>query len=429
MTCKLLAIGDMHLGRRPTRLPEALAADADTLSSFAAWNQAVDLAIQEQVSAVILAGDVAESNFDYFEALPELTRGVQRLLEADIPTYAVSGNHDVKVLPLLAERIPAMHLLGAGGQWESATIEPAQHTGEPPITLWGWSFPTQVVSHSPLDDFPGRQAGQLNIGVLHCDRDTTDSRYAPVTTAALAHCGLDAWLLGHIHQPDPLTAANPSGYLGTLTGLDAGESGPRGPWLMHIEQGQITAMIQRPLGALRWQPLAVDLTDAATAEAITICENDALDALADALGEHADQPQVLGLRVRYVGDTHLSTAVIQATRIQSGRLYTLAQNAQIRYFVERSIIDVRPKIDVVALAQRDDQLGGLAQRLLILERTVDDAERQALLDRASAQTREMQQKTSWRKLADDGPDREQLAEWLRESGYRALRAMLEQVSP
>ena len=115
-------------------------------------------------------------------------------------------------------------LLGKGGTWEAATLE---GDGEK-VTLWGWSFPAQQGTRSPLSDAGFPRGPGPNLGLLHCDRDQAGSPYAPVMSRELEAAGLDGWLLGHIHVPDALTAPSPSGYLGSVTGANPGEAGAHG---------------------------------------------------------------------------------------------------------------------------------------------------------------------------------------------------------
>ena len=89
---KLLAIGDIQLGRIPSRLPEELAGRAHGLGPAEAWHWAVDAAIAAGAKAVLLAGDVVERADDFFEAYRELSRGVKRLADADIAIIGVAGN-------------------------------------------------------------------------------------------------------------------------------------------------------------------------------------------------------------------------------------------------------------------------------------------------------------------------------------------------
>src|SRR5262245_1795132 len=122
MEAKLLCIGDMHLGRRPARLPADLEVDASELGPAAAWKRCTAFAIAERVDAVLLAGDVVESANRFFEAFGVLERGVRELEAAGIRTIGVAGNHDVEVLPRLADEIAGFHLLGRGGRWESVEV-------------------------------------------------------------------------------------------------------------------------------------------------------------------------------------------------------------------------------------------------------------------------------------------------------------------
>ena len=113
---RILFVGDMHLGRRPGHLVAALAEHGlspQQLGPAAAWRNVVEYAQAEAVDCVVLAGDLVEADNARFEAFGHLQRGVQELVAADIEVCAVSGNHDVEILPRLAEAIPGFHLIGA----------------------------------------------------------------------------------------------------------------------------------------------------------------------------------------------------------------------------------------------------------------------------------------------------------------------------
>ncbi len=143
MGIRILCIGDMHLGRRPGRLPEAIKERGQALGPAAALARAVDLAIEQDVSAVLFAGDLVEHEDDFFEAYGLLRRELERLTAADIHILAVAGNHDTKVLPELADKLPEMCLLGRGGEWQSVCLSNKQ--GEQ-LRVLGWSFPTRIVN-------------------------------------------------------------------------------------------------------------------------------------------------------------------------------------------------------------------------------------------------------------------------------------------
>ena len=63
---RILAVGDIHLGRRPSRLPQDLDNRASDLGPSGAWQRTVTAALAADVKAVLLAGDVVEQENDFF---------------------------------------------------------------------------------------------------------------------------------------------------------------------------------------------------------------------------------------------------------------------------------------------------------------------------------------------------------------------------
>ena len=451
---KLLAVGDIHLGRAPSRLPPDLADRARELDSAEAWRRAVETAIEVGVKAVLLAGDVVEKDDDFFEAYRELSQGVRRLTDKGIEVIGVAGNHDVKVLPRLAEQISQFRLLGQGGQWQRREIA----EGNEVVSLWGWSFPQTQVHRSPLENAPLERGPGINLGLLHCDRGVAQSPYAPVAGSELDQAGLDGWLLGHIHKPDDLAAPSPNGdfypngYLGSLTGLNRGETGLRGPWLITLAGGRIAKVAQLPLAPLRWEYLEVPLdglNEAGEAqdhllqavrkfdEKLNEQRNQALEAMPGLEGRSSG-PTAVGLRVRFTGRTRFGTAAADAIP-EDDRGHIHDGNGNVHYFVESVRSDTRPEIDLRELAERQDPVGLLAQRLLLLEQpegaegaeghaeqdeSIEAARQRTTLIEAAKQKLDAQAgRPRWNGLPAATPDP---VEWLRRSGFRALDRLLAQ---
>ncbi len=126
---RLLCVGDIHLGRRPGRVAELLGDDSELqiseLGSDAAWRLTVNWALDNDVDAVVLAGDVVESLDDRFKAYGYLEKGVRDLNAAGIAVVGVAGNHDGVALPRLASRLEGFHLLGKGSKWEALELAKA----------------------------------------------------------------------------------------------------------------------------------------------------------------------------------------------------------------------------------------------------------------------------------------------------------------
>ena len=150
---ELLCVGDVHLGRRPGRVPTDLEGiEPRRLTPRAAFEAVVEEALAREVRAVLFAGDVVDAEDHFLEAYSVLEDGVRRLAQAGIEAIAVAGNHDVRALPRLADEVDGFRLLGRGGRWEQHLLR--DNSGEPLARLVGWSFPRARVIDSPLEGLP-----------------------------------------------------------------------------------------------------------------------------------------------------------------------------------------------------------------------------------------------------------------------------------
>jgi DNA repair exonuclease SbcCD nuclease subunit len=438
---KLLAIGDVHLGTRPGSLPEGLdeaGVDPRSLTPEAALRAAVERAIEEGVDAVLFAGDVVESSNARFEAMRPLEAAVRRLLDAGIRVLAVAGNHDVEALPRLAKMIEGFELLGAGGQWQSRLIEKA---GGPAVEILGWSFPERKVRNSPIDSLlrnpvSSERPGIARIGLLHGDLDASGGNYAPFTSREMAEAGLDAWLLGHIHRPSlkqgtDADGAGPRGYLGSLVGLDPGEMGPHGPWLVRVNsRGEVTTR-QLVIAPLRWEQFELqvdedegpeDLADRLLAEIARVGHE---------IQAQGSAPKALGLRPCLVGRTRHYDDLRRY--IDEGRWNGLLRSAgeKTLVFIDKVVDGLELAHDLSELARGDDPPALMARKLLILKRPGTDEERSALLETTRETLRSLVNEPRWAALGE-GRDQQDplsdasLAAILAKAGTDALSELLSQ---
>lgn len=369
MSRPILFVGDIHLGRSPHRLAQA-DLNSSELSPVAAWRRVVRYAIENKVQAVVLAGDVVDQDKDRFEAFGHLHRGVADLVAAGIRTIGVAGNHDHIALPRLAERIEAFTLLGRGGRWERLELEG--------VDLIGWSFPKRHHYEDPLQS-PGldealgsRRSSALSIGVLHADLDSGSSAYAPVRGADLAARDLAAWFLGHIHVPSQLQPERPIGYLGSLIGLNRGESGPRGPWLVQATSASTLTLEQVPLGPVYWTEIEVDLSE------LALEKDDAEDrihaALEAAVGRSSQGDiwlqrgdfSAVGCTARLVGRVRGRAQIATFVRERKPRELVF-ECAGVRWVVVKMVDHTQPVIDLEQLAAQKTPAGSLAQLLCAVE--------------------------------------------------------------
>lgn len=421
----LLLVGDLHLGRVPTRIPASLvgAGGLRALGPRAALDAMVDLARAERVLAVVLAGDVIDAENQYLEAIAPLGAAVRALAADGIATVAVVGNHDAASLPRAARRIPGLRLLGEGGRWEHLVLA---RDGDPVVRLLGWSFPATRHHASPLDSLPAevreRRFGDgLDVpvvGVLHCDLDATASAYAPVGAAALAAAGADLWALGHVHAASPGGVGAVRGYLGAACACDPGETGPHGPWLLGTG-GDGLALRHVPLSPVRYVRADVALDGAADAAAV---EDALVDALRDVAGRLDDPAGIVAVRLRAVGrvGAGIAAAIEAAARRPAGALAVDAGGAMA--FAEAIEDATRPALDLDSLAAVGDPRGAIARTLLALQRGGPEAD--ALLRSARASLDTVARRSVFARLDRPDPDDDAVREALARAARDALEALL-----
>lgn len=363
---RLLATADLHLGRRPRRLPADL---AEQYACQQVWADIVECAIDQQVEAVLLAGDIVDEENRFFEAIGPLERGVERLREHGIQTIAVSGNHDHDVLPRLARQTgeAGLRLLGEGGRWERHVLEV---DGQPRLQIVGWSFPTLHVTESPLPALADLELDKdlPSIGLLHGDLDNPTSSYGPLRLAELQQSRIGTWILGHIHKPttaDEL-AQRPILYPGCPQGCNpgAGGIGLHGPWLIDLSSGT-PHFRQLALARLRYETLQTSLNNLTSGNDLQSHLVDTMRAILATLAAESPTLEVLCLHLVITGRTELPEKLLleQARALQESDL-TLDG---IQICIHTISLQTTLPIDLDALQEEPGLLGELARLIQALD--------------------------------------------------------------
>jgi len=433
---RILFVGDMHLGRLPSRVPPAAldqgGMNLRDLGPAATWKRIVDAAIEHEVDAVALAGDLVERDNAMFEAYGPLAAGVRKLVEKGIIVAGVAGNHDTRVLPTLTAQIDDFHLLGSGGTW---SILPVSGGGGLTINLVGWSFPSPHHTGSPLKTPPPQPDG-ITFGLLHADLLDAGSRYAPVKSADLQGVGYRGWFLGHIHKPDPILTDGTPFYLGSVTGLKPTETGCHGPVLVQVDRGGHIEARRLPLATLRWEERDLDCSDLADpASDLAAHLLHELKSLHDSLKDELDETRALGVRVTLTGEVDDPSAMEKVLRdFQSGEAVIKPGGTVL--FVQKITNRVKARIDLFQVAGRSDPPGLLARQILALENPLQSVpgipDPVALVDNLVAASRrtmgKVDRESAFAPLVgeDDNLSPERIRGMLTRSGRLALAGLLAQ---
>ena len=432
----ILAIGDVHLGTGCSGVPDIVSSwgvDPTELTPAAGLKCAAEFALDQEVRAVLLAGDVVESTNARFEAMAPLEECIRLLVDAGIEVIAVAGNHDVEALPRLASLMEGFTLLGAGGRWESRIVT----KNETPVAeIVGWSFGERFVRQSPVSELllkPLERAFTQvpRIGLLHADLDASGGHYAPIRQVELDNTGYDAWLLGHIHKPslESISAhagVRPSGYLGSLVGLDPSETGPHGPWLLRVQDGGALHLEQIPLAPIRWEQVSISVEGLEHVEDVADRLLGEAENIARRISQEGHAPRALGLRARLTGTSACHEEIER--RVAAREWKDLGRVVDgMAVFFNKVVAAMTPRLDLAELAKGDDPAALMARRLEVLGR--DDEESNELLEQARAALAGTARDERWSPVGEhrnaiDPLSDEALREVLLRSGMTALNAML-----
>ena len=421
---RVVAVADVHLGKQPSKVPDALGRAAD-LSAAQAWRNLVTYCADDPPAALLIAGDLVDDDNDLFEATEIVAEGVERLADLGTRVIAVSGNHDQKALPRVAARVPKLEILGDGGRWESATVE----AGGERLQVLGWSFPQVRHHESPVDSALRTLAAEPfdgpTIGLLHGDLDVAQSPYAPVQRRDLEALPTAAWLLGHQHVTHDLDAqAKPVGYLGSLAASDPGEAGRHGAWELTLEGGRV-AFKHLPLAPLRYEQVTVELPLETTPKTSVTDLQKGIEAALGDTADAADWLQGVALRLEVTGRVKEANKVLSELTAQAlDDLFM--QVGSVTVAVERHVLRVLPPLDLEGMARDNDPLGSAAELLLTLRGERGEEAREAAVARLTERLPERHADRHFRSLDLAKPDPDERVQGLIHATERVIQGLLAQ---
>lgn len=233
---KILHTADIHLDSPLKSLAfrdETLRKTVQT-ATRTAFTRIIDTALAENVSALMIAGDLFDGAERSAKTAAFLISELDRLSAANIPVFYIKGNHDAEN-PITGElKLPEnVHIFdGRGGK-----VQLGQHD----IWIHGVSFSGRQASESLLPKFHAPVAGAVNIAMLHTSLsgDKAHDVYAPCTLAELKALGFDYWALGHIHKRQIYSQSPWIVMPGIPQGRDIGEAAAKSATLLHIDSSNI----------------------------------------------------------------------------------------------------------------------------------------------------------------------------------------------
>jgi exonuclease SbcD len=232
-------------------------------ASREALGRAVDLAIREDVHAVLVAGDLFDGELLSFPTERFLLEQAHRLGDNGITMVYATGNHDPGHGESGPRRLPWPPNVRVAGDGTPQRIAIPDREGGTCgfVTAVGHASPGE---RSDLARRLPRPAGELpEVALLHTQVHTSlgaeaHHAYAPSELTYLLRAGYDYWALGHVHVRQTLAEDPPVVYPGNLQGRTHADTGPRGCILVDLSDREAPAISFRALAPVRWETIRVD---------------------------------------------------------------------------------------------------------------------------------------------------------------------------
>jgi len=208
-------------------------------STYQAFQNIVELALKEEVEAVLIAGDIYDGAEKSLEAQLKFRRGLQKLSDAEIDTFIVHGNHDPLDSWSASLEWPERVHVFSGTQVECIPVE---KNGVVKAYIHGISYPQRDVRENLAQKFSRGNGEGFAVGLLHSNvgHQPGHDNYAPCSMDDLIAGEMDYWALGHIHRFHVLRESNPAVvYSGNSQARHMRESGEKGCCLVTLNENTV----------------------------------------------------------------------------------------------------------------------------------------------------------------------------------------------
>ncbi len=349
---RFLTVNHLRLGQSPGGIPPHIATDPRRFSTRTAWTQAVEQAIQHEVHAVLLCGDVFAEHASVLEPWGPLVDGLSTLNQARIPVIAIASG----------EFRPANlrhHAPDADVHWLDSRLD------------WDPPFLTS------MEDLDGL-AVHIIEGTL---AESSDSPVENPIVLANIDQPDSIWILTNSVQPDAMFGEQALVIEpGAASAISATETGRHGAWLIDTDMRDAELI---PVAGIEFASIEIDVSDADDLDSLESIVASALVRVADDSRNDGSIASALLVEAVLTGTTSLYPA-LKDTANELERLLVLEHN-QVTIALSGIEIDATPTIELGPLLGRPDPVGELARLINALETGEELSDAQSRLLTATEQ--------------------------------------------
>jgi len=219
----------------------------------------IDLCLDEQVDALLIAGDLYDGDQTSMKTARFLADQLRRLHEAGIQVFIIRGNHDA-LSRITKELVLPETVKVFGARAEAIAID--RTPGHFPVAIHGLSFTQVHAPESLLGKYRPPVEGAVNIGIMHTSLAGSPRHdlYAPCSVKDLQAAGFRYWGLGHIHTRSMTEGACSIVMPGMPQGRDINEAGVKSVTLVTIDDDRSFHVEERATSIAQFERVSVDAT-------------------------------------------------------------------------------------------------------------------------------------------------------------------------
>lgn len=334
---RFIHAADFHLGSQLQKLEQYPGAPIEKIRGAPqrSVENIIDLAIERNVAALIIAGDILDGPWNDVRIGLWLVQQFRRLERANIRVFCIRGNHD------------AISVVRNAIQWPENVYEFSAEASTAPVldcglAVHGQSFEKTKVTENLAAGYPSAVNGAFNLGVLHTSLTGSGAHdtYAPTDVATLRERGYQYWALGHIHTRSLNSHAEDFwvGFSGNTQGRNVRESGPKGCYLVDVSDRNIDSVEFIASDVARWSTIELDLTEI---DSIGTLQEELRNRIEEA--HLQNQGRVLALRVLLKGTTELHSLLGNPGKLSELSVQFRAYAAEMSdVWMEKTIVATLP---------------------------------------------------------------------------------------
>jgi DNA repair protein SbcD/Mre11 len=193
---KILHTADVHLGREFPLLREKGREHRNQL--LRTFERVIDLAINEKVSILLIAGDLFDTNHVYGIIIGKVLAAFEKLKDKGIPVCILPGTHDAYNDDSIYRFLhfpPNVTILTPGNQKKV-------YTGLD-LTVYGKPFNDKLIGESAVRGLTIVKKSSFHVGMAHCSiriQGFVENDSMILDRSEIANCGFDYLALGHWHS-------------------------------------------------------------------------------------------------------------------------------------------------------------------------------------------------------------------------------------